>query len=65
MSANRSCYGHEIANPRIKYGVAMTKWVRMRWEQAWRCNIGMCLRYSQSQGAALFAAITDDLNVGS
>ena len=29
MSANRRCYGDEIATPRIKYGVAMTKWVRM------------------------------------
>ena len=28
-SANRRCYGHGIANPRIKYGVAMTKWVCM------------------------------------
>ena len=29
-SANRRCYGDEIANPRIEYGVVMTKWVRMR-----------------------------------
>ena len=28
MSTNRSRYGNEIANPRIEYGVAMTKWVR-------------------------------------
>ena len=28
--ANHHCYGDEIANPRIEYGVAMTKWVRMR-----------------------------------
>ena len=27
-STNRSRYGNEIANPRIEYGVAMTKWVR-------------------------------------
>ena len=26
---NRRCYGDEIANPRIEYGVAMTKWIRM------------------------------------
>ena len=30
MSTNRRCYGDEIANPRIEYGVVMTKWVRMR-----------------------------------
>ena len=30
MPANRHCYGEEIANPRIEYGLAMTKWVRMR-----------------------------------
>ena len=29
MPANRRCYGDEIANPRIEYGGAMTKWVRM------------------------------------
>ena len=28
--ANRRCYGDEIVTPHIKYGVAMTKWVRMR-----------------------------------
>ena len=26
-ATNRRCYGDEIANPRIEYGVAMTKWV--------------------------------------
>ena len=29
-STNRHCYGDEIANPRIEYGVAMRKWVRVR-----------------------------------
>ena len=28
MPANRRYYGDEIANPRIEYGGAMTKWVR-------------------------------------
>ena len=28
-STNRRCYGDEIANPRIEYGVAMTKRVHM------------------------------------
>ena len=28
-STNRRYYGHEIANARIEYGVAMTKWVRV------------------------------------
>ena len=29
VPTNRRCCGDEIANPRIEYGVAMTKWVRM------------------------------------
>ena len=29
-STNRRCCGDQIANPRIEYGVAMTKWVRVR-----------------------------------
>ena len=28
-STNRRCYGDEIADPRIEYGVAMTKWERV------------------------------------
>ena len=28
-STNRRYYGDEIANPRIEYGVTMTKWVRV------------------------------------
>ena len=35
-SANRRCYGDEIANPRIEYGVAMTKWVRMSLRGVWK-----------------------------
>ena len=29
-SANRRCYGDEIANHRIEYGLTMTKWVTMK-----------------------------------
>ena len=34
-STNRRCYGDEIANPRIEYGGAMTKRVRVRLKIPW------------------------------
>ena len=41
-STNLSCYGGEIANPRIEYGVATTKWVRVSVARCLLPPVGWC-----------------------